>query len=121
MTVLTGMGDGAVGIDLIDDDLIHGAGLNHPLGGEGVGIHVWLRLHCRFVSITINGLYSFGMREDEVKHVGSRSSVWFSMATDNNLPVCAVRPGKVAISSGFESRPGKVGQPPGSESLEGRE
>ena len=41
--------------------------------------------------------------------------------TDHTLSVCAVRPGKVAISSGFEPRPGKVGQPPGSESLEGGE
>ena len=32
-----------------------------------------------------------------------------------------VRPAKVAYSSGWESRSGKAGQPPDSESLEGEE
>ena len=32
-----------------------------------------------------------------------------------------VRPGKVVFSSGWESRSGKAGQPPDSESLEVRE
>ena len=36
-----------------------------------------------------NGLHFFGLREDEVSHSISSLPVWFSMATDNGLAVCA--------------------------------
>jgi hypothetical protein len=49
-------------------------------------IQALLRLHGRSVSIAINDLHPFGLREDEVNHLGSSPSLWFSMATDNSQP-----------------------------------
>jgi len=53
-------------------------------------IQAWLRLHGRSVSITINDLHPFGLREDEVNHSIFSLPVWFSMATYNGLAVCAM-------------------------------
>lgn len=52
-------------------------------------IHALLRSHGCFVSAAVNGLHSFGLREDEVCQLRFFLSVWFYMATDNGLAVCA--------------------------------
>jgi len=36
-----------------------------------------------------NDLHPFGVPDDEVSRSGSSPSVWFSMAKDNGLAVCA--------------------------------